>query len=123
MTDENPQGMTIDEYDVAVFKSQEAEKLRHHQAVEDEKKRRHVRSVERLKTIGVVFGSVAGAAAVVGIAFIVWLGVRGPSADAVLEQEVKLECTKAGGTWLDVSAGSSDTTSGTCFGPAIKVEK
>ena len=95
--------MTISEYDMAVFHESKAEATRKHQ-----------RSIQRMKSTAAATGWIALAAAVISVAYIVWLAVRGPSANAIIEQEARSECVAAGGTWLKLYTGADSAGDGTC---------
>lgn len=54
-----------------------------------------------------IAGWFAAALASVGIAYVAWLGFRGPSADDLIRQEDRQACLDAGGTYF----GSPDVNS------------
>lgn len=81
-----------------------------------ERKRKHERTMERLQTTGIAIGFLALAAAVIGVAYIIWLGVRGPSADDAAEERLKSECIAQHGTWIKVADGPDDTYGACMFG-------
>lgn len=71
---------------------------------------------KRWESLAVLFGSVSAAAAVVGVSYVIWLGVRGPSADDLLRQENMQTCVENGGTWITgTSADGGETNGGNCL--------
>lgn len=99
----NPGEMTISQYDMEVF--------RHQQELA---KQRHDRAVARWENSAIAVGWIALACAIVAVSFIVWQGVKGPSADEEIEDSQKRACTESRGTWIRVADG--DTSSyGTCL--------
>lgn len=95
--------MTITEYDQLVFKERQREA-----------ERKHERTLARWKNGAAAIGYTAAAGAVVGIVFIVWQALAGPSAGEVLENEQKQVCIAEKGTWVLLDRGA-DSAEGTCI--------
>lgn len=76
--------------------------------------RKHDRVMKRWSVFGGTLASIAAAAAVVGLAIVIWLGVRGPSADDEIQRQLKSECIAEHGTWIKVADGP-DSTYGSCM--------
>ncbi len=74
---------------------------------------------QRWQALQTLFGGLCAALAVVGLAVVIWLGVRGPSADDLLHQEARKDCLAAGGTWLGVN-GTEDVNSCVMPGASTK---
>lgn len=108
--------MTISAYDVEVMRNRE-------KRLEE----KHSRSLNRWKqgSAAVGYVSLAGGVigTVVGSLFLIWQANAGPSAEEELEQEVRIECTKVGGTWINVSSPEAASEYGTCFGPVIDIKE
>lgn len=105
--------MTISAYDVEVMRNREKRLVE-----------KHERSLNRWKQASAAVGYLALAGGVVGTVvggiFMIWQASAGPSAEEELEQEIRIECTKAGGTWIEVSSSPESASGyGTCFGPPI----
>lgn len=95
--------MTISAYDVEI--------MRNEQRRIDQ---RHERSIRRWKSGATAVGFLAAAGAVVGVALVFWMGVRGPSAKDQLEDQQKRECIAQHGTWVKISQGT-DGDYGSCI--------
>lgn len=98
-----PDEMTIGEYDLMVLKNEQ-----------EEKKRRHERSKHRWVYGSIAVGYIALACTIIGVSFIIWRAVAGPSATEQLEDQQKTECIQAGGTWIKIADGDRSDY-GTCM--------
>jgi hypothetical protein len=94
--------MTIDQYDLEVLRQQQQDKVR-----------RHERALARWRYGSMVVGYVAAAGATLGLAFMLWQGVAGPSAEDQLEDGQRRECIAEHGTWVKIADGTE--TTGTCL--------
>jgi len=100
--------MTISQYDVEMLRFRQKEK-----------ERKHERAVVRWKYASLAVGYAAAAVAPIGVAYIIWMGVRGPSAQQVLEDQQKKECISTHGTWVKLADGDRSAY-GTCIAGEVK---
>jgi hypothetical protein len=83
------EGFTLSDYDMA------EQRHRH-----EEDRRRHERRMEALRRAGYSAVALSLAGALVGVSWVVWQGVRGPSASEQLEQDARVACLREGGQWV-----------------------
>jgi hypothetical protein len=106
--------LSISAYDVEVFRTRQ-------KAEEKELERRHKRTIKRWTIIGGSIAALSMSAAAVGVAYIIWMGVRGPSASEVLENQQRAQCIQEHGNWIKIDTTDDDSSyaEGVCwFGEA-----
>lgn len=83
--------------------------------------RKHDRNI----IVGWVLGVMAASVAAVGVSYIIWQGVAGPSESERLEDKWRTECIQHNGTWIPVDLDSRDSSTdvkGMCVSQNSKVE-
>lgn len=106
--------MTIGAYDLEVFRAQREDAAIEQRAAEAERK--HARSINRWQNGAIGAGLLALASAVIGVTFMIWQGVAGPSAKQELLDKQQSQCVAERGNWLPIATGDSSKTHTCIFG-------
>lgn len=96
--------MTLTQYDVEMLHARERAAVR-----------KHERSIQRWKSMAAAVGYVTFASMVIGVAFIIWKGVEGPSAIEQLRDDQQTACVEARGNWLPIGGGRNTKSTYTCL--------
>jgi len=75
----------------------------------------------RWNAIGVFLGFVGFAIVCGVIAFFIWNGVKGPSAEQQSEERKSIACSEAGGTWIGKIDTRESQSPGICVAQGAKV--
>jgi len=88
---------------------------------ENETKRAKMQARNKTKeSLVIAFSVLAGVGLILGIAYAIYMGTKGPSEDQKYEDKWRSECLAGNGTWLPIDTDSGDKF--ICIAPGQKVD-